>query len=186
MPKQLQSLVCARCGSSERHNVRPGRPSGACKNCHRLRQQARSRSAEGSAYREAYYQKTRDIQIERSRQSAKADPARHAAYSRADYARNAEKRRAAARRRYTANKAAYVEKATLRKRHVKLRTPAWADISAITMVYNEARRLSAETGIVHHVDHVIPLRGRLCSGLHVHQNLQILVAQDNLRKSNCH
>lgn len=63
-------------------------------------------------------------------------------------------------------------------------TPAWADKQAIRAVYGECRRLARETGVEHHVDHVIPLKHPLVCGLHVHNNLQVLPAVDNLRKSN--
>lgn len=66
----------------------------------------------------------------------------------------------------------------------RLRTPHWADQAAIREVYREAQRMTRETGIAHHVDHEIPLNGRLVSGLHVHNNLQILTRSENSRKRN--
>lgn len=67
------------------------------------------------------------------------------------------------------------------------RTPAWLNadqIKEIDAFYIEAQRLSKLTGILHHVDHIVPLRGRQVSGLHVPWNLQVIPAKDNLSKSN--
>jgi len=64
------------------------------------------------------------------------------------------------------------------------RTPKWADMRAIEAVYEAAARMRSETGIGYDVDHVIPLRGRLVSGLHVAENLQILERRANARKGN--
>lgn len=63
-------------------------------------------------------------------------------------------------------------------------TPAWIDWKAVSRIYNEAARLSATTGVHHHVDHVIPLKGKNVCGLHVHTNLRAVPAEINRRKSN--
>lgn len=63
-------------------------------------------------------------------------------------------------------------------------TPAWADREAIAAVYAEADRLTRETGIPHHVDHIVPLQSPVVSGLHVHWNLRPLPAPDNFKKGN--
>lgn len=64
------------------------------------------------------------------------------------------------------------------------RFPEWADVKEIKTVYKQAVNMTRETGIMHHVDHIIPLKGKLVSGLHVHYNLQILPAKDNVSKGN--
>lgn len=57
------------------------------------------------------------------------------------------------------------------------RVPSWADLEKIKQIYVECPK-----GF--HVDHIIPLQGELVSGLHVENNLQYLLPQDNLSKSN--
>ena len=57
------------------------------------------------------------------------------------------------------------------------RTPKWANIDKIREIYEECPE-------GYHVDHIIPLNGINVSGLHVENNLQYLLAKDNLKKSN--
>lgn len=60
---------------------------------------------------------------------------------------------------------------------VKLRTPKWANLEKIKQIY-----LSCPKNKV--VDHIIPLQGKIVSGLHVHNNLQYLTPKQNNRKNN--
>jgi 5-methylcytosine-specific restriction endonuclease McrA len=60
--------------------------------------------------------------------------------------------------------------------------PKWADRDAIRRIYLEARRLTKRTGMQHHVDHIIPLRGKTVWGLHVPENLRVITQAENLRK----
>lgn len=63
-------------------------------------------------------------------------------------------------------------------------TPAWADLQAIRAVYEEAERLTRETGIKHHVDHIVPLQSEYVCGLHCEANLQVLTESENCSKNN--
>lgn len=70
----------------------------------------------------------------------------------------------------------------------KQRVPSWLsqeDLSKIKSIYKMCRAITVKTGIKHEVDHVVPINGKLVSGLHVPWNLQIITKDENLRKSNC-
>ena len=69
-----------------------------------------------------------------------------------------------------------------RRTALKYATPLWADHKAIDAVYTEARRLSAETGIKHDVDHIIPLQGKKVCGLHIPWNLRVITKAANVKK----
>lgn len=65
------------------------------------------------------------------------------------------------------------------------RTPKWANLDAIKDVYEECAVLIKRHGPrSYHVDHIVPLKGKNVSGLHVEYNLQILEAIENIKKGN--
>lgn len=66
-------------------------------------------------------------------------------------------------------------------------TPAWLSESHLLHMqckYSLSKMLSKETGQLHHVDHIVPLKGKTVCGLHVPWNLKVIPAIENLRKSN--
>lgn len=58
------------------------------------------------------------------------------------------------------------------------RIPPWADLAKIEAIYVEAACNNLE------VDHIVPLQGKFVSGLHVHNNLQLLSRTANAAKGN--
>ena len=117
--------------------------------------------------------KSADKTHQHSRASRAKRPAYYREYARQYYHENKEsigpRNREQVMRRYaTKNKA----------------SPSWADRDAILAIYRRAAELTAETGIEHQVDHIIPILSKLVCGLHVHANMQILIKSENIRKGN--
>jgi hypothetical protein len=71
-----------------------------------------------------------------------------------------------------------------RERLISQCTPHWANREAIEQYYALARMRTAETGVRHAVDHIVPINGRKVSGLHVETNLQVISHSENSRKGN--
>ncbi len=83
---------------------------------------------------------------------------------------------------------AYMAMATNARRTAKMqRTPSWLtedEMFLISEAYELAALRTHLLGFQWHVDHIVPLRGKEVSGLHVPWNLQVIPGVENQRKSN--
>lgn len=114
---------------------------------------------------------------ERDKQYYKASPEKRIVNSK-NWAKNNKKRRVEITEKYRKSHAYYYSQYSSTRRANKLKaTPPWADLVEIKRIYKECPK-----GM--HVDHIIPLKGKLVSGLHVPYNLQYLTPKENQRKNN--
>lgn len=83
------------------------------------------------------------------------------------------------------NKALITSYKAKRRATLRQAMPSWLtqdQILQIRAIYAEAKRLSDETGIPHDVDHIVPLAGKIVSGLHVPWNLRAIPKIENNRR----
>ena len=85
------------------------------------------------------------------------------------------------------NPAKVTANTTQRKKYIKQRTPKWLtedDKWIIKEAYELSLLRKKMFGFDWHVDHIIPLRGKYVTGLHVPTNLQVIPGRENESKSN--
>jgi len=141
-------------------------------NQEKIKEKQRKYNLENPEYTRKYYLENKEKINERHRKYSLENPEKIKEKSRRYQLKNPEKIRATC----------------AKRRSKKLQaTPPWLSVKdwkAINKVYSDCLKLEEETGIKHHVDHIIPLQGKNVSGLHVPWNLQILTATENLMKGN--
>jgi len=132
-----------------------------------------------------YYAKNKEKILEKVRIKRSLNKEEERIKGREYYHANKEKCASRSKRWRQANIGHIYAKNRIRKNKMhQLQTPSWANKSAIEVIYAQARRRSNIEGIQYHVDHVIPLNGKIVSGLHVEYNLQLLSSRDNVAKKN--
>jgi len=70
------------------------------------------------------------------------------------------------------------------RKRVKEQSLNMYDKAAIIEIYKKCKEISMMTGESYEVDHIIPIKGELVSGLHVSWNLRVITAKENRTKSN--
>jgi hypothetical protein len=136
-----------------------------------------------------WYQRNKELVKERARQWKRDNPEKRAEHRKRWKKKNVEankKHRDAYKARNPHKFNAYNGK---RRAAKLLRTPSWLtpdDLFIIEEAYHLAKLRTETLGILHHVDHILPLQGKTVSGLHVPTNLQVIPAKLNLQKSNKH
>jgi dimeric dUTPase (all-alpha-NTP-PPase superfamily) len=74
---------------------------------------------------------------------------------------------------------------TRRKKAIKLSAmPKWASKDSISIIYSKVVKLSKNLNQNFHVDHIVPLVSNYVCGLHTESNLQALIFDENIKKSN--
>lgn len=175
--------------------------SGRCHECHRLRKQELWASSP-EKYRS------------RSKQKYQANPSQYREYRRNYYQKHSEAERFRRRKYYEVNtqvergrnrnwklrhkewvkyyqtqwstlNLSKVLAANARRRAALIKAaPPWVNKEQIETIYKRCQELTLNSGILHHVDHIVPLKNKIVCGLHVPWNLQILTAEENLKKRN--
>ena len=202
VPKYFTGLKCRRGHVSERY------VAGACCACvsERKKEMYQERRVEvlaymkvqGAIYRAAnpekraentrrWQQNNREHLLELDRARRLANPEASRARSRAHYYRHRERELLRQKVWRMANRGVINAFTAKRKADLLQRTPGWLspdDLWVLQEAYALARMRTDLFGFSWHVDHVIPLRGKKVSGLHVPNNVRVIPAADNLRKGN--
>ena len=175
MVSQCNSLgkICTRCkvwkkfeDFSVRRVKKDGRKS-ECKECF-------------NAYAKGYYERNPDkaqAKLDANKEMRWKDLDYWSAIGVINYWKNPEEKRIT-RRAYTKHNRGKCNALTIKYKANKLqRTPKWSNLEAIVKIYENCPK-----GF--EVDHIIPLKGKIVSGLHVPENLQYLEKRLNRIKKN--
>jgi hypothetical protein len=129
------------------------------------------------AVRKRYYEANREHLEEKSRQWRQNNYERNLEKYRLQRQNNPEALREKARR-WRENNPSY----TRRGRKATPKCLTKDQKQQITEIHRERQRLTRETGIVHHVDHIVQINGRTVRGLNVPWNVRTMKGAENVRR----
>ncbi len=142
---------------------------------------------DNSEYNSTYYKDNKDTIITRSSQWGLDNQEKRKVITKSYRMNNTEKVSSAQKAWRDNNPGKNAAKANRYRASKMQRTPKWLtqeDFRKMERKYEMSALMTEFLGVAYHVDHIIPLQGKEVSGLHVPNNLQILLASDNLSKSN--
>ena len=174
---RTQVEIAAACGVAERKMARDFGLARTTVRCWTKMGETQKQLARTQAYKKANPEKTKEYSrrsdakrdnVARTQQWRKDNPGKARANDRKQY-----------RKQYAADPGYFADKA--RARQVNMAQWPCSEIEKLMIKYRyqDARRLSKETGIKYHVDHIIPLAK---GGPHLPWNLQVITKDENLSK----
>jgi hypothetical protein len=146
--------------------------TGHCNDC----TTERNRSDKKVEYRKEYKRKNYEAILDKNRALYAKNPEKYRRYNREYQEKNYDTLRPKNSARTMKRIAAKIQ-----------RTPSWLDLDdhwMIEQAYELAHLRKSITGFSWDVDHIVPLQGKLVSGLHVPWNLQVIPASENRSKGN--
>ena len=132
-------------------------------------------SEHGIANEKAYYLANKDKILANQKAWWEANPKRRKELAQAYYSENRDKILAYSKTYKKENRKSANAREAKRRSALLERIPSWSDLDAIKKFYEDCPQGYA-------VDHIIPLQGKLVSGLHVLENLQYLTKSENSAK----
>ena len=133
----------------------------------------------------ANYYKDVDKSRQRAREYAEAHKAEASARTKEWTQQNPERKKASDKRWKDNNPAHYHSLKAKYRAARRMACPPWVDnahMARIHEIYRLRRQISEQTGVVHEVDHIVPLQGKTVCGLHVWWNLRVIPREENNRR----
>lgn len=193
--------TCRKCRTKAQNDRRLANLDESRKRTREYLREWRAKNPEkAAAINKKYDEKNRSKRSEYAKQYRKANPEKVLAQNKAWAAANPEKIKGYVKKAtkawyernpdyqsnfYKANKERYVAARARRRAAQESATPNWLTAihkAMIQQMYDVSEARFIQTGVKHHVDHIVPINGKNVSGMHVPWNLQVVTARENLSK----